>query len=72
MKAELNKRKKLINKKYPIEEVAEILGYYDGSNPDIDEEITADEGTLEWIEQVLNMAATNGNFEHLWIKEDKK
>ena len=49
---------------YTIYEIAEILGWYDGSNEDM-KKVTAKEYTEEWQNQILALARTNGNFEFL-------
>ncbi len=47
---------------YSIYEIAEILGYYDGS---MEKKVTEDEYSEEWQNQILAIARTNGNFEFL-------
>lgn len=44
-------------------EVAEILGYYDGSNEEELKPLQVHEGKSTWVNKVYEIAANNGNFE---------
>ena len=50
---------------YSIEEIADVLGWYDGSNEEDMKKVTAEEYSEEWENQILSIARTNENFEFL-------
>lgn len=70
----LEEKKTRVRKLYTLDEMCEILGYYDHSNPDLDYL------TLEHLEEnnlnafelmIIDQAIKNGNFEEA-INEDAR
>lgn len=58
---------------YSIEDVKEILGYFDGSNEDdkgMQELELLEEDSPEFLDKLHEIAETNGNFEHVVTIKD--
>ena len=68
----LQQKKERLEKLYPDAcEVAEILGYYDGSNEEELKPLEEHEGKSTWVDKVYELAVNNGNFEEA-INENKR
>jgi myosin heavy subunit len=70
--AERARKIEILLKHYTLDEILDILGYYDGSNPDVAnkemQELEVNSYT-NFVDKIFDEAIINGNFEEV-IRDD--
>jgi hypothetical protein len=64
-------KKQRVRKLYTLDEICEILGYYDNSNPDLNYDLLSNMDDDKFEKAIINKAIINGNFEEA-IKTNRR